>query len=178
MKIKKYFSQIVLLSLIGTGLIQAQTRDANNGFFQQSFGDLPEELQIAKEEGKKGVFVMFDDKDCPWCAKMKATVLNQQEVQEFYRKHFRIIRIDRNGDEMITDFYGNEISEKDFADKSRVRATPVIVFYDLQGNLMHRYTGAARNVQEYMWLGEFIVDDHYKTTKFSVYKRQKKKQGM
>ena len=128
MKIQKYFSQIVLLSLIGTGLIQAQTRDANSGFFQQSFGDLPEELQIAKEEGKKGVFVMFDDKDCPWCAKMKATVLNQQEVQEFYRKHFRIIRIDRNGDEMITDFYGNEISEKDFADKSRVRATPVMVF--------------------------------------------------
>ena len=43
---------------------------------------------------------------------------------------------------------------------------------------MHRYTGASRNVQEYMWLGEFIVDDHYKTTKFSVYKRQKKKEGM
>ena len=68
--------------------------------------------------------------------------------------------------------------EKDFADKNSVRATPAMDFYDPMGNLMQRYTGAARNVQEFMWLGEFVVDEHYKTTKFAVYKRQKKKQGM
>jgi len=28
-----------------------------------------------------------------------------------------------------------------------------------------------------MWLGEFIVDGHYKTTNFAVYKRDKKKGG-
>jgi thioredoxin-related protein len=152
-------------------------RDASTAFFQQSFGDLSDELVTARDEGKMGVFVMFDDKDCPWCAKMKATVLNQPEVQDYYRKHFRILQIDKNGDGMLIDFSGNETIEKAFADKNRVRATPVIVFYDLNGDTMVRFTGAARNVEEFMWLGEFVVDGHYKNSKFPVYKRQKKAQS-
>lgn len=178
MRIKKILFFIALLAMSGVSTVFAQTRDAETNFFQQSFGDLSDELRVAVEEGKKGVFVMFDDKDCPWCAKMKANVLNQQQVQDYYRKHFRIMRIDKNGDTLITDFEGNELSEKVFADKSRVRATPVMIFVDTQGKLMYRYTGAARNIEEFMWLGEFIVDGHYKTTNFAVYKREKKKAGM
>ena len=169
---------LAVLPIFTAGQDFAQTTDPTSGFFQQSFGDLSEELAISKDEGKIGVFVMFDDKDCPWCAKMKATVLNQNQVQAYYRKHFRVIRIDKNGDELVTDFEGNEISEKNFADKSRVRATPGRGGYDKEGKAMHRYTGAARNVEEFMWLGEYIVDGHYKTTKFPIFKRQKKKEGM
>ena len=170
-------SVLVLLILLSAQL-HAQTRDATSGFFQQSFGDLSDELQVAKDEGKKGVFVMFDDKDCPWCAKMKATVLNQVKVQDYYREYFRIMRVDKNGDALITDFKGNEVIEKEFADKNRVRATPVMIFYDLEGNPVHRYTGAARNVQEFMWLGEYVVGEYYKTQRYPVYKREKKKAGM
>jgi len=167
----------LILFALSSGLLHAQTRDATSGFFQQSFGDLSDELQIAKDEGKKGVFVMFDDKDCPWCAKMKATVLNQVKVQDYYREYFRIMRVDKNGDALITDFKGNEVIEKEFADKNRVRATPVMIFYDLEGNPVHRYTGAARNQQEFMWLGEYVVGEHYKTQRYPVYKREKKKAG-
>ena len=178
MKIQKLVFKFILLFVLGAGLSQAETRDANSGFFQQSFGDLSDELQIAQDEGKKGIFVMFDDKDCPWCAKMKATVLNQVLVQEYYREYFRIMRVDKNGDELITDFAGNEIVEKEFADKNRVRATPVIIFYDLEGKPVHRYTGAARNVKEFMWLGEYVVGENYKTQRYSVFKREKKKAGL
>ena len=174
MNIKNIFAILALISF-AVCTVHAQTRDADSGFFQQGFGDLKEELEIAKEEGKRGVFVMFDDKDCPWCAKMKATILNQVEVQEYYRKFFRITRVDRNGDALITDFKGNEISEKDFADKARVRATPVMIFYDLEGSPMYRHTGATRNVKEFLWMGEFVAEDNYKTQRFTVYKRKKKK---
>jgi thioredoxin-related protein len=174
MNIKKMFTVVILISISGSPAY-AQTRDADSGFFQQGFGDLSEELEIAREEEKKGVFVMFDDKDCPWCAKMKATVLNQLEVQEYYRKYFRITRVDRNGDELITDFNGNEIKEKDFADKMRVRATPVMIFYDLQGKPAYRHTGATRNTQEFLWMGEFVAEDHYKTQRYTAFKRLKKK---
>jgi hypothetical protein len=54
-------------------------------FFEQSFGNLKDELALAKQEGKLGVFVMFNDPDCPWCQKMKATMLNQPAVQDYYR---------------------------------------------------------------------------------------------
>jgi len=178
MKTQKFLFKFVVLSVLAAGLSHAQTKDATTGFFQQSFGDLSEELKIAKDGGKKGVFVMFDDKDCPWCAKMKATVLNQVKVQEYYRENFRIMRIDKNGDALITDFSGNEIAEKEFSDKNRVRATPVIIFYDLQGKPVHRYTGAARDVQEFMWLGEYVVGENYKTQKYPVFKREKKKAGL
>jgi thioredoxin-related protein len=175
MKKKIILIVLVIIPLFAGNMAHAQTRDADSGFFQQGFGDLSEELQIAIEEGKKGVFVMFDDKDCPWCAKMKATVLNQVEVQDYYRKFFRITRVDRNGDALLTDFDGNDISEKDFADKARVRATPVMIFYDLQGKPMYRHTGATRNVKEFLWMGEFVAEDKYKTQRFTVFKRQKKK---
>ncbi|MEA1888258.1 MAG: thioredoxin family protein [Pseudomonadota bacterium] len=177
MKLQILFLNFIFYLLVIAGVAQAQVRDVNEGFFQQSFGDLSDELVTAKEEGKKGVFIMFDDKDCPWCAKMKATVLNQAKVQDYFRKYFRILHIDVNGDAIITDFSGNELTEKDFAEKTRVRATPVMVFYDLSGKPMHRYTGASRNIQEFMWLGEFVVEDHYKTQRFPVFKREKKKVG-
>ena len=164
--------------LFWTGPSFSQTEDPMTGFFQQSFGDLTEELAVASEEGLKGVFIMFDDKDCPWCAKMKTTILNQKVVQDYYRSKFRIIRVDSNGDGLMVDFNGNEITEKALADKSRVRATPVMIFFDLLGKPMQRYTGAARDVQEFLWLGEYVADEHYKTEKYAVYKRNKKKQGM
>ena len=180
MKISTQTIRISLLLAILPGLLfstisTAVTRDPGEHFFHQSFGDLGEELITATEEGKQGIFIMFEEKDCPWCAKMKARVLNQTEVQEYFRKHFRIIAMDISGDELITDFQGNEVTQKIFSDKNRIRATPVLIFFNLQGEIAARYTGAVRNTQEFMWLGEFVVEGHYQSTSFSQFKRLKKK---
>jgi len=143
-------------------------------FFHQSFNNLQEEAELAREEGKIGILVMFNDPDCPWCKKMKATVLNQVPVQEFYRKHFRILHLDTRGDTMMTNFQGEEIAEKDFALLThRVRATPVFMFFDLDGNVTLKYTGATRSVDEFLWMGEFILNGEYKNTKFSRYKSER-----
>mgnify|MGYP001813548929 FL=1 len=171
-------SLLVLLPLVAlqpAGSAYSATRDAGEHFFQQSFGDFSEELEMSREEGKTGVFVMFEEDDCPWCARMKARVLNQTDVQDYYRNHFRLLTVDVNGDELMTDFKGNELAQKTYAEKNRVRATPVMIFFDLNGDVAARYTGAVRSPQEFLWLGEFVVDGHYKTGKFTVYKREKKK---
>jgi len=170
------FMALMLLAL--SLPLMAGTRDPGEYFFQQSFGDLTEELEIAKEEDLKGIFIMFEEDDCPWCAKMKARVLNQPVVQDYYRGHFRLLSMNINGDEPIVGFDGKEMTQKRFSDSLRVRATPVMIFFDLDGRPMTRYTGAVRNVQEFLWLGEFVVDDHYKNTKFTVYKRRKKKESV
>lgn len=151
------------------------TRDPGEYFFHQSFGDLREELQTAKKEGKKGIFIMFDNAECPWCFKMKTTVLNQVAVQDYFRKHFIIIRVDTEGSEMITDFTGKEQRHKDFAlIQNRVRATPVFLFFDANGKQLVKYTGATRDISEFLWLGEFVVGDHYKTKRFAIYKRERR----
>lgn len=151
-----------------------ETRDPAQHFFHQSFGDLREELATAKKEGKTGVFMMFMNHECPWCNKMKASVLNQVEVQDYYRRHFVVLEIDTEGSEQITDFAGKEMEHKDFALKyNRVRATPVFLFFDTSGNELTKFTGATRDRDEFMWLGEYVVDGHYKTRKFPLYKRER-----
>jgi thioredoxin-related protein len=163
----------ITLGLIATTVV-AETRDPAQHFFHQSFGDLREELATAKKEGKTGVFMMFMNHECPWCNKMKASILNQVEVQDYYRKHFVVLEIDTEGSEQITDFAGKEMQHKDFALKhNRVRATPVFLFFDTNGNELTKYTGATRDLDEFMWLGEYVVDGHYKTTRFPVYKRER-----
>jgi thioredoxin-related protein len=165
----------ILLAGVGSVSVAAepvQTRDALEHFFHQSFNDLREEVETAKSEGKAGIMVMFNDPDCPWCRKMKATIMSQVPVQEYFRKHFRLLHLDTRGDTLMTDFEGNEIAEKDFAFKvHRVRATPVFVFFDLNGKDVLRYTGASRDAVEFMWMAEFVVEEKYKTEKFAQYKR-------
>lgn len=165
------------ISLLAGSLVSAvETRDPETYFFSQSFGDLREELENARNNGKKGLFIMFHNTECPWCAKMKANVLNQVSVQDYFRKYFVNLQIDTEGSEMVTDFDGKEMMEKDFALKhNRIRATPVFLYFDTNGRQLMKYTGATRNVEEFMWLGEFIVGEHYKNKRFAIYKRERRK---
>lgn len=148
------------------------TRDPLQHFFHQSFNSLPDEVASAKTEGQQGILIMFEAEDCPWCAKMKATILNQAKVQDFYRRHFRILMMDVNGDVSMTDFNGKEMPQKEFAFKhNRVRATPVFLFFGLDGKQLAKYTGATRDAEEFLWLGEFVTTGAWKTTNFTAYKR-------
>ena len=150
----------------------AGTRDPERHFFQDTFGDFSEELQAAREQGKQGVLLFFEMDECPFCHRMKTTVLNRPEVQDWYRERFLIFAVDTEGDTEITDFQGTPMAEKDFAFKeNRVRATPVFAFFDLDGNRVYRYTGATRDVDEFLLLGEFVAGGHYESTNFTRYKR-------
>ena len=166
-----------MLLVIGFVNAQGATRDPGTHFFDQSLGNFSEELQVARDEGKAGILIMFEMDECPFCHRMKTRVLNQIEVQEYFKAHFLIYTVDIEGDVEITDFKGQPMKEKDFAFKQhKVRATPVFGFFDLDGNMVTRFTGATNSVEEFLWLGEFVVDEHYKETNFSRYKRQKKKE--
>jgi thioredoxin-related protein len=55
-----------------------------------------------------------------------------------------------------------------------VRATPVIMFFDLDGKPVARYTGATADVDEFMWLGQYVADGIYKDMPFTRYKRERR----
>ncbi len=165
---------LLALLLIGSQALGAEKRDPGSHFFDETWGDLQEEQATARTEGKQGILIFFELDECPFCHRMKRSVLNQPEVQDYFRKHFRIFTIDIEGDVEMVDFQGNATTQKDFAFKAnRVRATPVMVFYDLDGKEVMRYTGATSGVEEFLWLGEFIAEGHFKTMRFTKYKRQK-----
>ena len=151
----------------------AEVRDPHSHFFMTKMGDFKEELAAAKQDGKHGVLIMFEMDECPFCSRMKATVLNQRPVQEYFRKHFLIYNIDVKGDAPMTDFKGKATTEKAFALEQRARATPVFVFYDLDGNPATRFTGATQTAEEFLLLGRYVVDGVHKTRlPFNVYKKQ------
>ena len=151
---------------------QAETRDVQQYFFNQHLGDFKAELDTAKKEGKQGILLMFEMEECPFCHRMKQTILNQSEVQDYYRKHFLIFSVDSEGSNALVDFAGKETTEKKFALDNRVRATPVFIFFDLSGRPLTRFTGAAKDTKEFMALGRYVVEGAYKTMPFTKYKQQ------
>lgn len=170
---------ILLLMALMLPTQAAQLRDPESYFFDETFGDLQEELATAKEQGKKAILIMFEMEECPFCKRMKAKVLNRDDIQDYYREHFLILSMDVEGDLEITDFQGNATTQKEFALKQfRVRATPVFQFVGLDGKPMKkaRYTGATSDADEFMLLGQYVVDERYKETSFVRYKRQMKQE--
>lgn len=141
-------------------------------FFDETFGNLKDELETAKENEKMGIFLFFEMEDCPFCDRMKKTIMVSPEVIAFYKKHFLTYRIDIEGASTLVDFDGTEGTYQSISEKKyRVRATPVMMFFDLEGNPMTRYTGPAKTDEEFMLLGKFVVEGIYKDMSFTKYKR-------
>ncbi len=170
-------SIVLTFIVLCSSTVFAETpRDPYQYFFHESFGDYSEELASAREQGKKGVLIFFEMDECPFCHYMKGNVLNQPSVQDYYRENFLLFSVDIEGDVEIVDFKGESMPQKDFAfKKNRVRATPVIAFYDLNGKRIHRHTGKTSGVNEFMLMGQYVAEGHYQTLSFTRFKRSQKK---
>lgn len=166
----------VLLLALAAKAPAAEWLDPNTHFFDQTFGDLSEELRNARDAGKQGVMIMFEMDECPFCHRMKQTVLSRPDVQAYFKEHFLLLHIDIEGDVEITDFQGQPTTMKAFATQHRVRATPVFQFFDLEGQPIKRgrYTGATRDHQEFILLGRYIAEGIYAEEPFTRYKRAQK----
>ena len=175
----KLVVSVLVLWGAAAAALAAAPRDPEEYFFDQTLGDLTEELEMAREQGKRGLLIFFEQEECPFCHRMKQTVLNQPEVQDFYKERFLIFPVDIESTVEITDPTGKATTQKDFfADVTRNRgATPVFAFFDLDGELVTRYTGATTGPDEFLWLGEYAAEGVYKEMPFSRYKREKRRDG-
>lgn len=162
---------LLLVLALFTFPAAAEIRDPHSHFFMPKMGDFSDELNTARQEGKAGVLIMFEMEDCPFCSRMKGTVLNRSEVQDWFRTHFLIFNMDVKGGTDIVDFKGNTTTEKAFALENRARATPTFLFFDLKGNVITRFTGATQSADEFLLLGRYVLEGAYKTQSFNVYKK-------
>lgn len=157
---KLFFSAVVCLTFsVGA---------ASAGFTVESLdNDFPAEIAAAAEEGKQLV-IFFHQASCPYCDKMRARVHPDPKVDAYFTKNFIMIESNIRGDlEMVTPD-GKETTEKVFARKIRVRATPVFIFYDKQGKDVLRTTGYL-DPQNFLLAGKYVVDQVYKNDK-SLYR--------
>jgi thioredoxin-related protein len=95
----------------------------------------------------------------------------------FYRDNFLNFSVDIEGDVEIINMQGKVTKQKDFAFReNRVRATPVIAFFDLEGKRIFRHTGKTSGVEEFLLMGQYVANGSYKETSFTRYKRKKRKE--
>ena len=154
------------------GLITTLPVFSNSAMFDQHFNDYSENLGDAQDANKDGIFVFFFMDDCPFCQKMERQVLNQDEVISYFKSHFLNYKINTESNLELIDFDGNDTLERTFAKRhNRIGATPVLAFFDLEGNRVVRRTGFA-NKQEFLLLAKYMTEKAYKQENFVSYKRR------
>lgn len=158
---------LVLGAALFSGAASASDGDA---FFEQSLGDFRAEIHAAQKAGKLGVLLMFEAEGCPYCRKMRQNVLNRQDVQSYFRQRFTAFPVDVLGDVPVTAPDGREMAEKKFAAAMKVRGTPTFVFLGPDGIEMARYAGATRDADEFMLLGRYVADGHYRSQSFDQFR--------
>ncbi|MEA3404618.1 MAG: thioredoxin fold domain-containing protein [Pseudomonadota bacterium] len=145
-------------------------------FFDETFGNFQEELETAVDEGKRGIFVFFHMDECPFCDRMKTTIMTEPDVISLFKDNFLTFQVDIEGSNEVTDFDGTVSTSQQMSEKKyRVRATPVMMIFDLQGKPLLKYTGPTRTKQEFKWLASYVIDGVYKEMAFTKYKRQQKR---
>ena len=173
----KHFFRVVFLSSILPALmaLSSQANAAKDVFFDESFGNYQEELEVAKEAGKKGIFMFFHMEECPFCHRMRSTIMTEPDVVSLYKDNFLTFMFDIEGSHAVVDFDGTESTGQALAEnKYRVRATPVMMIFDTEGKPLVKYTGPTRTKEEFKWLAEYVIDGSYKTQPFTAYKRARK----
>ena len=113
---------------------------APKGTFADSFLIIPEEVRDAAKAGRR-VILFFEQEDCPACLKMARTTFVDSAVTERLRSRFVLIAVDLFGarDTVWTDGVGQ--SEKTFAAKLGIRATPTVMILDEHGKIVQQFVG-------------------------------------
>ena len=117
---------------------------------------------------------MFEMDECPFCHRMKTTVLNRSDIQDYYKENFRVISVDIEGDLELTNFSGETTTQKDFALKDfRVRHSGISVHrLRRQAFQKRRMTGATKDAEEFMLLGKYITAKKNEEMPFTKFKHE------
>ncbi len=97
-------------------------------WFHEGFLEMGADLQDAAAEGK-GLIVIFEQRGCPYCRELHEVNYAIPEITDYQKEHFYTVQLNLWGDRMVTDFDGEELSEKKLAQKWRVSFTPTLLFF-------------------------------------------------
>jgi thioredoxin-related protein len=116
--------------------VEPTTEDGlyRQSWFALSFLNLKDDFAETKAAGKRFA-VIFEQRGCPYCAKLHTEVLAQRYINDYLRENFTILQLDLWGAREVTDFDGAVLSERALAERWGVIFTPTVVFFkdDLSG---------------------------------------------
>lgn len=99
-------------------------------WFTESFLDLKEDLEEARQAGKKGIIVYFGQSDCAYCeALLSVNFEREKDIVQYTREHFNVIPINIWGSKEVSDMQGRISTESEFAERNKAHFTPSLYFY-------------------------------------------------
>lgn len=96
-------------------------------WLRTTFKDMAEDLQTAKDEGKRLV-ILVEQRGCIYCKKMHEEIFPIPEIDAMIREKFFFVQMNMFGDEEVTDFDGTVLSEKDMIRRWGLIFTPTMMF--------------------------------------------------
>ncbi len=152
-----------ILSVLFVALLVGPN-NARAEYRQESIdNDYQGEIQALADEGKHLV-LFFHQAGCPYCDKMRARVHPSPIVMQYFDDNFVMMESNIRGNLDIVMPDGTPGTEREFAKKERVRATPVFIFYDKNGSPALRTTGFL-DAKRFMLAGKYVVEGVHKTKK-------------
>ena len=144
-------------------------------WFKDTFFDLSDDLLEAKLAGKRGIIVYFSQKNCNHCVAFNETTLNDKTIQKRLTEKYDVIALDIFSDVEIILPNGKETTIKNYAEVSRARFTPTLLFYGVENRPLVKIVGFYPP-EKFGRVLDYIDGQHYKSTKLSKYLRSLKQQ--
>ena len=149
-------------------------------WFWDSFLIMNEDLADAHSNGKRFV-VFWELKGCPYCKETHRVNLAQPLILDYVKSNFSVLQLNVIGSRIVTDFDGEELSERALAQKWQVKFTPTIQFFTDDVDAAKGRTGKQNEVaripgyfkpEHFIAMFKFVREEAYKTQKFHEYVRQ------
>ncbi len=152
------------------GGILIQQLDYPDWFLNSSL-NLAKDLETAQNNGKKGLIIYFGRESCACCEVMMQVNLHDTAIASYLQDSFEIIAIDAMGENLVSTFAGDVMPEARFAREHQADATPSMLFYDLQGNLMFHLLGY-QPPYEFRAALDYVISGEYRNITFNQYLSQ------
>ncbi|MCW8837036.1 MAG: thioredoxin family protein [Rhodospirillales bacterium] len=121
-----------------------------------TFLDFKEDLAEAKAKGK-GLVMLFEQVGCGACERLHVENFSIPELVKTVTDNYEMIQINMFGDNELTDFDGQVMSERELAQKMLVNFSPTTIFYDENGKEIFRVPGFLK-AYFYQSAFEYVAD--------------------
>lgn len=148
-------------------------------WFVESFLDLAEDLESARKQGKRFAIV-WELRGCPYCKETHLVNFAQPRISDYVKTNFEVLQLNIIGSRKVTDFDGEELSEKNLALKYGVRFTPTFQFFPETVEGLKALTPAKREVarlpgylrpDDFLALFRYVREKGYEGKSFRDYLR-------
>lgn len=160
---RRFLAGVLALGLpqrTGAEPVQGDDGLYRQSWFLESFLDLPDDLKAAHEHGKR-LAVLWELKGCPYCKEMHLVNFADPGTSAFVRDRFEILQLNIIGAREVTDFDGERLSEKRFAEKYGVRFTPTLQFFPEEGAAL---AGKRPRQREVLRMQGYVAPEDFRRT--------------